>query len=141
MGSEMCIRDSLDIVTPERKVFSDKVDNVYVPGADGEMGILQMHAALVTVLQAGELRYLKDGKTTELAIGNGFAEVTQEKVTILTDVAFQEDEIDEAKVEEAMERAQKALDEIAPEDVQEAAAMQAVIASSLAQLKLKRKAR
>ena len=66
----------LDIVTPERKVFSDKVDNVYVPGADGEMGILQMHAALVTVLQAGELRYLKDGKTTELAIGNGFAEVT-----------------------------------------------------------------
>jgi len=131
----------LDIVTPERKVFSDKVDNVYVPGADGEMGILQMHAALVTVLQAGELRYLKDGKTTELAIGNGFAEVTQEKVTILTDVAFQEDEIDEAKVEEAMERAQKALDEIAPEDVQEAAAMQAVIASSLAQLKLKRKTR
>ena len=112
-----------------------------MPGADGEMGILQMHAALVTVLQAGELRYLKDGKTTELAIGNGFAEVTQEKVTILTDVAFQEDEIDEAKVEEAMERAQKALDEIAPEDVQEVAAMQAVIASSLAQLKLKRKTR
>ena len=131
----------LDIVTPERKVFSDTVDNVYVPGADGEMGILQMHAALVTVLQAGELRYLKDGKTEELAIGNGFAEVTQEKVTILTDVAFQEDEIDEAKVEEAMERAQKALEEIDPADVQEAAAMQAVMASSLAQLKLKRKVR
>ena len=131
----------LDIVTPERKVFSDTVDNVYVPGADGEMGILQMHAALVTVLQAGELRYLKDGKTEELAIGNGFAEVTQEKVTILTDVAFQEDEIDEAKVEEAMERAQKALEEIDPTDAQEAAAMQAVVASSLAQLKLKRKVR
>jgi len=131
----------LDIVTPERKVFSDTVDNVYVPGADGEMGILQMHAALVTVLQAGELRYLKDGKTEELAIGNGFAEVTQEKVTILTDVAFQEDEIDEAKVEEAMERAQKALEEIDPADAQEAAAMQAVVASSLAQLKLKRKVR
>ena len=131
----------LDIVTPERKVFSDTVDNVYVPGADGEMGILQMHAALVTVLQAGELRYLKDGKTEELAIGNGFAEVTQEKVTILTDVAFQEDEIDEAKVEEAMERAQKALDEIDPADAQEAAAMQAVISSSLAQLALKKKGR
>ena len=131
----------LDIVTPERKVFSDTVENVYVPGADGEMGILQMHAALVTVLQAGELRYLKDGKTEELAIGNGFAEVTQEKVTILTDVAFQEDEIDEAKVEEAMERAQKALDEIDPADAQEAAAMQAVISSSLAQLALKKKGR
>lgn len=131
----------LDIVTPERKVFSDDVDNVYLPGADGEMGVLQLHAALVTALHAGELRYLKDGQTVELAIGNGFAEVTQEKVTVLTDVAFQHDEIDESKVEAAMARAEKALDEIDPADAHEAAALQAIVASSMAQLRLKRKDR
>lgn len=131
----------LDIVTPERKVFSDDVDNVYLPGADGEMGVLQSHAALVTALHAGELRYLKDGQTVELAIGNGFAEVTQEKVTVLTDIAFQHDEIDESKVEAAMERAEKALEDIDPADAIEVAAQQAVIASSLAQLRLKQKGR
>ena len=53
----------LEIVTPERKVFSDDVDNVYLPGADGEMGILGGHAALVSEMAAGELRYLKDGQS------------------------------------------------------------------------------
>jgi len=129
----------LEIVTPERKVFSDVVENVYLPGADGELGILELHAALVTAVVAGELRYSQAGKVTELAIGNGFAEVTQEKVTVLTDVAFEEDEIDEAKVEEAMQRAEKALEGIDPSETEETAAMQAVIASTLAQLKLKRK--
>lgn len=131
----------LEIVTPERKAFSDQVENVYLPGADGEMGVLELHAALVTAVVAGELRYLKEGKVTELAIGNGFAEVTQEKVTVLTDVAFQEDEIDEDKVEEAMKRAEEALEGIDPDDTEEHAAQQAAIASALAQLRLKRKRR
>ena len=129
----------LEIVTPERKVFSDVVDNVYLPGAAGALGILELHPALVTAVVAGELRYAPGGPVTELAIGPGFAEVTQEKVTVLTDVAFQEDEIDEAKVEEAMQRAEKALEGISVSDAEEVAAMQAVISSSLAQLKLKRK--
>ncbi|MDP0492060.1 MAG: ATP synthase F1 subunit epsilon [Verrucomicrobiota bacterium JB023] len=129
----------LDIVTPERKVFSDQVENVYLPGADGEVGILEMHAALVTAVVAGELRYAKDGQVNELAIGNGFAEVTQEKVTVLTDVAFQQDEIDEEKVEKALARAEKALEEIDPKEAEEIAAQQAVIASAMAQLRLKRK--
>lgn len=131
----------LNIVTPERKVFSDVVDNVYLPGADGEMGILAMHAALVTAMDAGELRYSKDGKVTELAVGHGFAEVTQEQVNILTDVAFEQDQIDEAKVEAAMERAHKALEEIDPEEAEEVAAQQKVIASAMAQLALKKKGR
>ncbi|GHC54828.1 ATP synthase F1 subunit epsilon [Roseibacillus persicicus] len=131
----------LNIVTPERKVFSDDVDNVYLPGADGEMGILSMHAALVTAMDAGELRYSKDGKVVELAVGHGFAEVTQEKVTVLTDVAFEQDEIDEAKVEAAMERAHKTLAEIDPEEAEEVAAQQKVIASAMAQLALKKKGR
>ena len=66
----------LDIVTPEKKVFSDEVENVYLPGADGEMGILPQHAGLVTALQAGELRYLHNGETGTLAVGSGFAEIS-----------------------------------------------------------------
>ena len=131
----------LEIVTPERKVFSDSVDNVYLPGADGEMGILQAHAALVSAMDAGELRYSKDGKIVELAVGSGFAEVTQEKVTVLTDVAFEEDQIDEAAVEEAMKRAEDALENIDPAEAEEVAAQQQIIASAMAQLALKKKHR
>ena len=68
----------LDIVTPEKKAFSAPVDHVYLPGADGELGVLPMHAGLVTALKPGELRYLHNGQTTTLAIGSGFAEITQE---------------------------------------------------------------
>lgn len=131
----------LEIVTPEHKAFSDEVDNVYLPGAEGEMGILPSHAALVTSIQAGELRYLKGGSTTELAIGNGFAEVTEDKVTVLTDVAFAHDEIDENKVEAALARAEESLANVDPDDAAEAAAVQAVIASSMAQLALRKKRR
>ncbi len=102
----------LEIVTPERKVFSDDVANVYLPGADGEMGVLSLHEALVTALVAGELRYEKDGRTEEFAIGGGFAEVTQHAVTVLTDSAAQADEIDEAVVAAAIERAKTELEGI-----------------------------
>lgn len=132
----------LEIVTPEKKIFSDTVDDVYLPGADGEMGVLEMHAALVTSLQPGELRYHKDGKTFELAVGTGFAEVTQEKVSVLTDMALGEEEIDEEKVEEAMKRAEEALANINhSDDMEELAHLQASIAKSLASLNLKRKRR
>ena len=99
----------LEIVTPEKKIFSDTVDDVYLPGTEGEMGVLELHAALVTSLKAGELRYRKDGEVHELAIGNGFAEVTQHKVSVLTDMAMGEAEIDEASVEEAIKRAVDAI--------------------------------
>lgn len=132
----------LEIVTPEKKIFSDTVANVYLPGADGEMGILPAHSALVTALAPGELRYEKDGKVTALAIGSGFAEVTQEKVSVLTDMALGDDQIDEAKAEEAMKRAEeqiKGLDHSV--DAEEVAHLQAIIAKSLAQLRLKRRPR
>ena len=85
----------LEIVTPEKKVFSDTVGNVYLPGADGELGILDGHAALVTALQPGELRYEKGGQNVTLAIGGGFAEVNRPKVNVHTDKAKGEDHIDE----------------------------------------------
>ena len=99
----------LDIVTPEKKVFSDAVDNVYLPGADGEIGVLPMHAGLVTALKPGELRYLHNGQVVTLAIGSGFAEITQTKVVVLTDMALGEAEIDEQSAEEAIKRAQEKL--------------------------------
>ena len=128
----------LDIVTPEKTIFSDTVDDVYLPGSEGEMGVLDMHAALVAPLSPGELHYKKDGKIEELAVGEGFVEVSDNKVSVLIDLAISEDAIDEAKVEEAMKRAQEAL---AGENVDhdEMAALQAAIAKSEAMLKLKRK--
>ena len=129
----------LEIVTPEKKIFSDTVTDVYLPGADGEMGVLELHAALVTALQPGELRYEKDGKVEELAIGSGFAEVTQEKVSVLTDSAFGDAEIDEAAEEAAMKRAEEKLVEASKSDAEEAARLQEIIATTEARLKLKRK--
>ncbi|HEX5789810.1 MAG TPA: ATP synthase F1 subunit epsilon [Luteolibacter sp.] len=130
----------LDIVTPEKKVFSAAVDNVYLPGADGEMGILPQHAGLVTALQAGELRYLHQGQVVTLAIGSGFAEVTQEKVVVLTDMALGEAEIDEKQTEEAIERAKEQLHAVDHSlDAEEVAYLQGIISKSMAALTFKRK--
>jgi len=132
----------LEIVTPEKKVFSDTVDNVYLPGADGELGVLPMHAGLVTALQPGELSYLHNGQVVTLAIGSGFAEVTQTKVTVLTDMALGESEIDEQSAEEAIQRAQEKLQTafhgLDPEEV---SYLQGVISKSSAAISFKRKLR
>ena len=129
----------LDIVTPEKKIFSETVDNVYLPGADGEMGILPQHAGLVTALKPGELRYLHNGKVEKLAIGSGFAEVTQSKVIVLTDMALGEAEIDELTAEEAIKRAQEKLKSVEHSmDAEEVAYLQGVIAKSAAALHFKK---
>lgn len=130
----------LDIVTPEKKIFSDTVENVYLPGADGEMGILSLHAGLVTALQAGELRYLYKGTTVTYAIGSGFAEVSRDKVVVLTDMALGEAEIDEERAEKAIEQAKEklaaSLHTMSSEDV---AYLQSIIAQSTAALRVKRR--
>jgi F-type H+-transporting ATPase subunit epsilon len=132
----------LDIVTPEKKVFSDAVDNVYLPGADGEIGVLPMHAGLVTALKPGELRYLHKGQVVTLAIGSGFAEVTQSKVVVLTDMALGEAEIDELSAEDAIKRAQEKLHAVEHSmDAEEVAYLQGVISKSTAALHFKRKFR
>jgi F-type H+-transporting ATPase subunit epsilon len=131
----------LEIVTPEARVFSDDVDSVVLSAYDGEMGVLPNHEPLVTTLIPGELRYVKGGKTTELAVGGGLVEVTGTATKILTDMAVSEAHIDEAKVQEAYERAQARLREAANLGAEEIAAVEASIAQSLAQLKVKRKRR
>lgn len=130
----------LDIVTPEKKVFSDTVDNVYLPGADGELGVLPMHAGLVTALQPGELRYLHNGAVHHMAVGSGFAEITQTNVVVLTDMALGEDEIDVAHMETAIQRAKEKL--IAEEhsmNSEEVAFLQAAISRSTAAINFKRR--
>jgi len=130
----------LDIVTPEKKIFSDTVENVYLPGADGELGILPMHSCLVTALKPGELRYLHAGNQVTLAIGSGFAEVTQTKVLVLTDMALGEDEIDVQKAEEAIQRAEEKLKGVEHSmDAEEVAYLQGIIAKSAAALHVKLK--
>ena len=129
----------LEIVTPEEQIFSDDVDSVIVPGIEGEMGVLEQHAALVTSLKPGELRYTKGGEEHELAVGEGILEVTATTVHVLTDLAIREADIDEAAVEEALKRAEDALQEKLGDE--EIATVQAAIQKSLAQLQLKRKRR
>lgn len=129
----------LEIVTPEKSVLSESVDYVVAPGVEGELGILPMHAPLVTTLKPGELRYVKGGTEHEFAVGEGLLEVMPDRVSVLTDLAVRDVEIDEAVVEEALKRAQDALSEKL--GAEEVAAVEASIQKSLAQLHLKRKRR
>ena len=130
----------LEIVTPEQTIFSDTVDNVYLPGADGEMGILPSHAGLVTALQPGELRYLREGQINTLAIGSGFAEIGKDKAVVLTDMALGEAEIDEQATEDAIKRAEEKLQTVDHSmGAEEVAFLQGVIAKQSAALRFKRK--
>src|SRR5579862_2945335 len=99
----------LEIVTPAAKAYSEDVDVVTVPGSEGELGILPQHVPLLTSIKPGELRVLKDGHETFLAVGEGFVEITQESVVVLTDMALEDAHIDEAAAQAAFEKAQEAL--------------------------------
>ncbi|MGI8604049.1 MAG: ATP synthase F1 subunit epsilon [Verrucomicrobiales bacterium] len=131
----------LEIVTPEARIFRDEVDMVVLPGYEGEMGVLPNHQPLITTLVPGELRYTIGGKTTELAIGEGLVAVTGTTTKVLTDMALHEAHIDEAQVEAALERAQARLKDAAHLGAEEVAAVEASVAKSLAQLRVKRKRR
>jgi F-type H+-transporting ATPase subunit epsilon len=128
----------LEIVTPEAKIFSQDVDIVYVPGVDGELGILPKHIPLMTMIKPGELRVTAGGRDTFMAVGEGFVEVTGENVTVLTDMAIEEQQIDESAAENAVKRAQEALKahELGSEEF---ASVQASLQKSLAQLHVKRR--
>jgi F-type H+-transporting ATPase subunit epsilon len=130
----------LEIVTPEARIFSDEVDSVVLPGAEGEMGVLPAHSNLVTTLKPGELVYSKGGKSTHFAVGEGLVEVTGTTTRVLTDMAIDADAIDEKAVQDALDRAKHALENIKPgTDNEEVAAVMAMIQRSTAQLHVKRK--
>jgi F-type H+-transporting ATPase subunit epsilon len=129
----------LEIVTPEAKTYSEDVDMVTLTGIEGEMGILPQHMPLMTQLIAGEIIAKKGLETIFLAVGDGFVQVTGERVAVLTDMAIRADDIDEAKAEEARQRAEARLAEKIT--AEEAASASAALAHSLAQLKVKRRQR
>jgi F-type H+-transporting ATPase subunit epsilon len=129
----------LEIVTPEAKTYSEDVDMVTLPGVEGEMGIYPQHVPLLTQVSAGEVVVRKGGQDYFLAIGEGFVEITGERVAILTDMAIRAENIDESKAEEARKRAEARLSEKL--DDEEAAMVSAALAHSLAQLNVKRRQR
>jgi len=131
----------LEIVTPEGVTFSSQIEEVVVPAADGELGVMPQHAPLLTKIIPGELLIRNEGKENYLAVGEGFAEVEQQRVTVLTDMAIEETDIDEDAVEKAMARAEQTLEEADKMDAEEAAMVQASLQKSLAQLRLKRRRR
>ena len=100
----------LEIVTPERQVFSDQVDSVVVPGSLGELGVLPHHAPLVSTLGVGELRIRKGGSEEFFAIVGGFLQVRPDKVVVMAETADIASEIDVAKAEEARREAERALE-------------------------------
>jgi F-type H+-transporting ATPase subunit epsilon len=100
----------LEIVSPERRVFTDEVDMVVVPGRNGQLGILPHHTPLISSLGVGELRIKKGGTEQSLLISGGFVEVRPDKVIVMADLAEHSDEIDEAKAAAARKQAQAELE-------------------------------
>jgi len=129
----------LEIVTPEAKTYSEDVDMVTLPAVEGEMGIYPQHVPILTQINAGEVIVRKGGQDYFLAVGEGFVEITGERVAILTDMAIRAENIDEAKAEEARQRAEARLAEKL--DDEESAMVSAALAHSLAQLQVKRRQR
>jgi F-type H+-transporting ATPase subunit epsilon len=129
----------LEIVTPEAITYSEDVDMVTLPAVEGEMGIFPMHVPLMTQIVSGEVSVRKNGQDYFLAVGEGFVEITGDRVAILTDMAIKSTDIDEAKAEEARKRAEERLQQHLSDE--EAANVAAALAHSLAQLKVKRRNR
>ena len=129
----------LEIVTPDGKAYSEDVEMVTLTGVQGEMGILPQHIRLMTKMVPGELVVRKGGRDLFVAVGGGLVEVTGTRVSILTDMAVAADKIDEAKAEEARLRAEARLHEKL--SAEEIATINASLARSLAQLRVKRRHR
>jgi F-type H+-transporting ATPase subunit epsilon len=129
----------LEIVTPETKAYSEDVEMVVLPGMDGELGVYPQHVPVLTTLKPGELRVYKGGQETSLAVGEGFAEITADSISVLTDMALESTAIDESAAEAAVARAQAAMKEDL--GAEEVAAVQASLQKALAQLNVKRRHR
>lgn len=100
---------TLEIVTPDRSIVHEQVDEVQIPGSEGYFGVLPGHTPLLASLKVGELSYRKGQETTYLSIAFGFAEVLPDRVTILAQIAERAEEIDVTRAEEARKRAEERL--------------------------------
>jgi len=126
-----------EIITPEETAYSEDVELVTLPGVAGQIGIYPQHVPLMTEMVPGEIIVRKDGQDLFIASGAGLIEVTATRVAVLTDLAVAADRIDEAKAEEAKRRAEARLKEKLSDE--EVASVNASLARSLAQLRVKRR--
>lgn len=129
----------LKIVTPEKLIYDDEVSQVNVSTEQGEIGILPHHANLMAKLEPGELVIKKNGKTDSMAIGDGFLQISQNILTVMTDLATYAQDIDERAVEDAKKRAEQVLEQTLSDE--EYAETLANLEKSLAQLRVKRRHR
>jgi F-type H+-transporting ATPase subunit epsilon len=135
----MALTLKLEIATPDAVVYSEDVEMVTLQGIEGQMSIYPQHIRLMTQLVPGEMAVQKAGRQDFLAVGEGLVEITNERVSIVTDMAVAADSIDEAKAEEARQRAEARLrNQISS---QEFASVNAALARSLAQLSVRRRHR
>ena len=129
----------LEIITPQATAFSGDVDMVTLPAVDGQIGVYPHHVRLITQLAPGEVVATSGGSDQSLAVGEGLVEITGTSVSILTDMAIPAEQIDEARAEEARQRAAARLREHLGDE--EVASVNASLVRSLAQLQVKRRRR
>ena len=108
----------LEIVTPEKMTFSGKVEEVTIPGTEGEFGVLRGHEAFLSSVDIGELNFIKDSKKTHYSVNTGYAEVTANKVTILIETAERSDYIDKNRAQKAKDNAEARLAQIDKDNVE-----------------------
>ena len=109
---------TLEIVTPEKIAFKGVVEEVTIPGTEGEFGVLKGHASLLSSVDVGKLSYTKDHKKTYYAVNTGYAEVTASKVTVLVETAERADLIDQERAKRARERAEEKIRKLPKQDLE-----------------------
>ena len=127
----------LDIVTPDRHVLTEEVDEVNIPGSEGYFGVLPGHLPLLTMIGTGVLSYQLKGKRHPFAVNGGFAEVLPDRVIIMADTLERPEEIDVERAREAKDRAEKMLASKEPVDIDQtmAALMRAGVRIAVAEMK------
>ena len=131
----------LQIITPEKTVFDDEVNQVGLPTSTGQITVLPHHTGLITQIVPGEIIFELHQKITRLATGFGFAQIGKDNVKVLVDLAAPEEEIEEAKIEEAKKAAEEALKQKHLLSEEEYATAAANLQKALVQLKIKRRHR
>lgn len=109
---------TLEIVTPEKIAFKGVVEEVTIPGTEGEFGVLKGHAPLLSSVDVGKLSYTKDHKKTYYAVTTGYAEVMASKVTVLVETAERADLIDQERAKRAQERAEEKIRKLPKQDME-----------------------
>lgn len=131
----------LQIITPEKTVFDEDVDQVSLPTSSGQITVLPHHIGLVTSMEPGAIIYKKHQKETHLASGFGFAQVNSDTINVLVDLASPEEELEEKAIEEAKKQAQEQMKQKHLLSEAEYATAAANLQKALAQLKVKRRHR